>query len=62
MVDTTAVTFVTVVRFRSLLPRDEVTHRYRQRLPEFQQVPGLVQKFYVYDESTEEWGRGTRRS
>ena len=56
MVDTSTVKLATVVRFRWLLPKDEVTRRYQKRFLEFRQLPGLVQKFYVYDESTEEWG------
>lgn len=45
-----------VVRgLKSDLSRDEATQRYKERMPEFREVPGLVQKYYSYDESTGEW-------
>lgn len=45
-----------VVRFKSSLTPDEVERRYKERIPEFQALPGLLQKYYLYDPSTEEWG------
>ena len=56
MIDIGTVEAVTVVKFRSGLSDDEATRRYQERLPEFRGVPGLVQKIYVRDESTGEWG------
>lgn len=45
-----------IVRFKSRLSTDEVRRRYQKRLPEFREVAGLLQKYYFYDDSTEEWG------
>ncbi|MCA8977367.1 MAG: YdhR family protein, partial [Planctomycetes bacterium] len=44
------------VRFRTELPVEEMQRRYLERLPLFQALSGLVQKYYVYDEGTGEWG------
>jgi heme-degrading monooxygenase HmoA len=40
---------------KSKLPRQEFERRYKERLPQFQEVDGLIQKYYTYDESTGEW-------
>ena len=40
---------------KSELPREEMERRYLERLPQFRQVAGLIQKYYSYDESTGEW-------
>ena len=40
---------------KSDLPPDELERRYKERMPEFRAFPGLVQKYYSYDENTEEW-------
>lgn len=40
---------------RSDLSREEMERRYKERLPEFRDVAGLVQKYYTYDETTHEW-------
>jgi heme-degrading monooxygenase HmoA len=56
MVDTNTAKVVLLVRFRSRLSADEVRRRYLERLPDFRNVPGLLQKYYVYDESANEWG------
>jgi heme-degrading monooxygenase HmoA len=45
-----------LVRFRSALAEEELVRRYQARLPEFRALPGLLQKYYVYDPSTKEWG------
>jgi len=45
-----------IVRFKSSLSREEAERRYKERLPEFQALPGLIQKYYLYDPSTDEWG------
>jgi len=29
--------------------------RYKERMPQFRELPGLVQKYYSYDEATGEW-------
>ena len=40
---------------KSNLPREEMERRYKERLPQFREVPGLIQKYYSYDEATSEW-------
>jgi len=45
-----------VVRFKSSLPLDELERRYKERLPQFQELPGLLQKYYIRDEAKDEWG------
>lgn len=54
MSDTNAVKVVILVRLRSRLSADELTRRYRERMPEFRKLPGLIQKYYLYDEATKE--------
>ena len=44
-----------VSSLKSKLPREELERRFRERLPRFLEVPGLIQKYYAYDESTESW-------
>ena len=44
------------VRFKSALAPDELERRYKQRMSEFQKLPGLLQKYYVYDKASGEWG------
>lgn len=44
------------VRFKSSLPADELQRRYRERLPRFRELPGLVQKYYHHDPAAGEWG------
>lgn len=45
-----------VVRgLKSKLPREELEQRYKERMPEFRAFPGLVQKYYAYDESDGSW-------
>jgi heme-degrading monooxygenase HmoA len=49
-------TVMLIVRgLKSRLSHDELERRYRERMPQFRDVPGLLQKFYSYDSSTEEW-------
>jgi len=49
-------TVMLIVRgLKSRLSHDELERRYRERMPQFREVPGLVQKYYSYDSSTEEW-------
>ena len=59
-------TTILFVRIKSKLDFEEIERRARERLPRFQQVPGLVQKFYGHDETTGDVclqpGRQNRRS
>jgi heme-degrading monooxygenase HmoA len=49
-------TVMLIVRgLKSKLPHDELERRYKERMPQFRDVPGLLQKYYSYDSSTEEW-------
>ena len=49
-------TIMLIVRgLKSNLAREELERRYKERLPEFRKVKGLIQKYYSYDESTGEW-------
>ena len=49
-------TIMLIVRgLKSKLSHDEAEKRYRARMPEFRALPGLIQKYYSYDESTNEW-------
>ena len=49
-------TIMLIVRgLKSDLSHDELEQRYKDRMPQFRDVPGLVQKYYSYDESTGEW-------
>ena len=45
-----------IVRFKSSLPPDELERRYKERLPQFQALTGLLQKYYLYDRVSDEWG------
>jgi Putative mono-oxygenase ydhR len=45
-----------IVRFRSALAPDELKRRYKQRMPEFGKLPGLLQKYYIHDKASGEWG------
>ena len=45
-----------VVRgLKSRLPKEELERRYRERMPAFREVPGLLQKYYAYDEAEQAW-------
>jgi len=49
-------TLMLIVRgLKSKLPHDEMVRRSKERMPLFREVPGLLQKYYAYDSSTEEW-------
>jgi hypothetical protein len=49
-------TLMLIVRgLKSRLPHDEMVRRYKERMPQFRDVPGLLQKYYAYDPSTDEW-------
>jgi len=49
-------TIMLVVRgLKSKLPYDELERRFKERMPRFREIGGLVQKYYCYDESTGEF-------
>jgi heme-degrading monooxygenase HmoA len=49
-------TVMLIVRgLKSKLSHDELERRYKERMPSFRDVPGLLQKYYSYDSSTQEW-------
>jgi hypothetical protein len=56
MPDASNAKVVLIVRFKTRLSPDELRRRYRERLPEFRELPGLLQKYYFYDEAADEWG------
>lgn len=43
------------VKFKSALPDDEVRRIMDERLPQFQNLPGLAQKYYAREAATGEW-------
>jgi hypothetical protein len=50
------VKYVMIVKgIKSELPLEEMERRYKVRMPDFRELPGLVQKYYSYDESSGEW-------
>lgn len=53
--DTQPAVMLIVSGLKSKLSREELERRYKERLPRFRDVPGLIQKYYSYDDSTEEW-------
>ncbi|MCB9556233.1 MAG: YdhR family protein [Deltaproteobacteria bacterium] len=44
------------VRFKSSLSTEELTRRCKERLPSFRALDGLLQKYYVHDPQSGEWG------
>ena len=49
-------TIMMIVRgLKSDLPYEEMEQRYRERMPKFRDIPGLIQKYYSFDESNQEW-------
>jgi heme-degrading monooxygenase HmoA len=48
--------FIHIVRFKSRLTAGEVLERYQSRVPQYRQVPGLVQKYYLHYTETDEHG------
>jgi heme-degrading monooxygenase HmoA len=40
--------FVHIVRFSSRLPAEEVLDLFESRVPQYRQVPGLIQKYYLH--------------
>jgi len=55
MVDARPTMMLIVRGLNSELSHDEFERRYKERLPQFRNVVGLIQKYYSYDESTGEW-------
>ena len=48
-------TLMLIVRgLKSRLPYEELERRYRVRMPQFREIPGLVQKYYSHDPETGE--------
>lgn len=56
MPENAATGILLLVRFRSALAPEELERRYQARMPEFRALPGLLQKHYVHDPLTDEWG------
>jgi heme-degrading monooxygenase HmoA len=55
MADTDPTVLLIVRGLKSALSREEFERRYKERLPRFREFDGLIQKYYAYDERTEEW-------
>jgi hypothetical protein len=49
-------TAILFVRIKSDLPFEELERRASERKPQFLEVPGLYQKFYVHDPATGDVG------
>lgn len=47
---------VQLVRFRSGLPNEEVQRTIEERVPEYRDLPGLLEKYYIKDRETGEYG------
>jgi len=56
MVNNTHPGVLLIVRFKTSLTPEELERRYKERLPEFRALPGLLQKYYLHDPSSDEWG------
>ena len=46
---------VVTVTFRSRFPAAEVRRRYPTRMDDFRALPGLIQKYYLYDPASQQW-------
>jgi len=55
MVDAKPAIMLIVRGLKSRLSREEFERRYKERLPQFRKITGLLQKYYAYDESTGDW-------
>ena len=53
--NTSDITFVQLVKFKSTLPDSEVVKIINERKLIFQNLPGLVQKYYMKEKSTGEY-------
>lgn len=49
-------TTVLLVRFRTTLPEDEIRRIIAERSEEFRALTGLIQKYYIHDGETGEYG------
>jgi heme-degrading monooxygenase HmoA len=56
MVSSTHPEVLLIVKFKTSLTPDELQRRYKERLPQFRALPGLLQKYYLHDPSSDEWG------
>ena len=56
MISSTNPGVLLIVRFKTSLSPDELEKRYKERLPDFRALPGLLQKYYLHDPSSDEWG------
>lgn len=54
MSDTKPTIMLIIRGLKSNLSHDELERRYKERMPQFRDVPGLVQKYYSYDSSADE--------
>jgi heme-degrading monooxygenase HmoA len=45
-----------LILFRSGLPQEEVVRNFKERANKYREVRGLVQKYYLHDESSGEFG------
>lgn len=49
-------TIMLIVRgLKSNLSYEELERRAKERMPQFRAIPGLIQKYYSYDDATGEW-------
>ena len=44
------------VKFKSALSDSETLKLYEQRAPQYRKLPGLLQKYYIKDKQTDEYG------
>ena len=49
-------TEVFLTLFKSGLPKDEVLKKFEERANKYREVNGLLQKYYIHDESSGEFG------
>jgi len=47
---------VVLILFKSNLPKDKVIKNFEARADLYRAVPGLVQKYYIHDDSTGHFG------
>lgn len=55
MIEARPAVMLIVRGLKSTLSREEFERRYKERLPQFRNVEGLIQKYYAYDASNREW-------
>lgn len=55
MANTQPAVMLIVRGLKSELSPEEFERRYKERMPRFRDIPGLVQKYYAHDESTNTW-------